>query len=73
MLDLLTSLLRRSPAIPDTPDVCPSCDCRLPLEALGRDRYLCHGCARDFAAVRDANGDWQIDTRPLRVIHRQRA
>jgi len=54
-----------------TPERCPSCDCRIPLESVGQDRWFCAGCARDCSAVRDAQGDWVIDTEPLRYRQRR--
>lgn len=68
MLGSLMSLIRRPP--PDIPDRCPSCDCRLPLECVGPDRFFCAGCGRDHRAVRDVHGDWQIDVRPIRHVRR---
>ena len=68
MLESLVSLLRRPQAIPDK---CPSCDCRMPLEAVGVHRFFCAGCGRDHEAIQDAAGDWQVDTRPLRSRRRR--
>jgi hypothetical protein len=69
MLTQLFSFLRPSPP-PDTPAKCPSCDCRLPLEQFGPGRFYCAGCAKDFRAVRDAHGGWQVDVRPPRALAR---
>jgi len=63
MLTQLMTLIRRESAIPDK---CPSCDCGLPLEAVGHDRFVCHGCSRECSAVRTPDGDWAISTGPRR-------
>jgi hypothetical protein len=61
---------RRQVTAPAVPPKCPACDCRLPLEPLGGDRFLCHGCAKDFRAIRTPESDWRYDTRPLRYLRR---
>jgi hypothetical protein len=72
-LGTLVNFLRRPPVLPATPERCPCClNASIPLEALGRDRFLCSVCSKDFSAVRDAAGDFVFDLRPLRLIHRQR-
>jgi hypothetical protein len=57
--------LRQRLMRPELPPHCPACDSRLPLELVGRDRFFCAGCGKDFGAVKLGDG-WKFDVTPLR-------